>query len=138
MVNNVPASGATHLATPMSQLCASLYFLLLLLLSPSSSLIPQPVSFGITPQYYRLPFEVDVRHNAPYCFTLHASIKRLLESFNLRHLVRDLPSSFAGNITNLVINISSECNELMGVLYPKESSKEDCKFQVKICEQSAL
>ncbi|VDK32042.1 unnamed protein product [Taenia asiatica] len=117
----------------MSRTCASLYLfllLLLLLLSPSLSLIPQPVSFGITPQYYRLPFEVDVQHNAPYCFTLHASIKRLLESFNLRHLIRDLPSSFAGNITHLVINISSECNELMGVLYPKEDSKED--YQVII------
>ncbi|KAL5962755.1 Beta-hexosaminidase subunit beta [Taenia solium] len=114
----------------MSRTCASLYLLLLLLLSPSLSLIPQPVSFDITPQYYRLPFEVDVQHNAPYCFTLHASIKRLLESFNLRHLVRDLPSSFAGNITHLVINISSECNELMGVLYPKEDSKED--YQVII------
>ncbi|KAL5112576.1 Beta-hexosaminidase subunit beta [Taenia crassiceps] len=116
----------------MLQACASLYGLLVLplLLTPSFSLIPQPVSFGITPQYYRLPLEVGVQHNAPYCFTLHASIKRLLESFNLRHLVRDLPSSFAGNITHLVINVSSECIELMGVLYPREGSKED--YQVII------
>ncbi|VDM32509.1 unnamed protein product [Hydatigera taeniaeformis] len=117
----------------MSQADASLYlFSLLLLLSPSLSLIPQPASFSISPQYYRLPFVVDVQHNAPYCFTLHASIKRLLESFNLRHLVRDLPSSFAGNITCLQINVASECNELTGVLYPNEDSKEDCKFAMKI------
>lgn len=102
-------------------------FCLALICSPCKCLIPQPASFYLTQVYYLLPFNIDYKHNAPYCFTLHSALKRLLEGFHLQHLVRDLPSSFSGNITVLTVNISTECNELMGPLYPNEYSKEECK-----------
>ncbi|VDN97120.1 unnamed protein product [Rodentolepis nana] len=75
--------------------------------------------------YYLLPYRIDYDHNAPFCFTLHTAIRRLLESFSNQHLVRDLTTSFYGNITSLKINLSTPCNELMGPVYPNENSKEE-------------
>ncbi|KAM7541632.1 hypothetical protein Aperf_G00000040677 [Anoplocephala perfoliata] len=109
----------------MATVWTAILLCLAFICSPSNCLIPQPTSFYLSQIYYRLPFNVDYNHNAPYCFTLHAGIRRLLENFNLQHLVRDLPSSFSGDITVLKVNISKECNELLGSLYPNEDSREE-------------
>ncbi|KAM3178282.1 hypothetical protein ACTXT7_002866 [Hymenolepis weldensis] len=100
-------------------------FCLILSLYPSNALIPQPVSFYVYHQFYLLPYHIDYDHNGPYCFTLHAAIRRLLESFSNQHLVRDLPTSFNGNITLLKIKLSTPCNEINGPVYPNENSKEE-------------
>ncbi|VDD80439.1 unnamed protein product [Mesocestoides corti] len=94
-------------------------------------LIPHPASIDYTQEYYRLPSDVEVQHNAPYCFTLHAAIKRLLGSFNLKHLVGNVTKPFAGNITRLILNVSSECDELSQVLYPTEDSKEAYNVSIR-------
>nr|CDS29065.1 beta hexosaminidase subunit alpha [Hymenolepis microstoma] len=75
--------------------------------------------------YYLLPYHIDYDHNAPFCFTLHTAIRRLLESLSNQHLVRDLTTSFYGNITFLNIKLLTPCNELIGPVYPIENSKED-------------
>lgn len=103
-------------------------FALLLNPSPSQALIPQPVSFYVFHQFYLIPYRVNYNHNAPYCFTLHNAIRRLLESFNNQHLVQDLTRNFQGNITLLNVRLSTTCNELMGKVYPSEDSREDCKI----------
>ncbi len=97
-----------------------------LIIQPARCRIPQPVSIGYTADHYRLPLEIGVSHNAPFCFVLHAAIKRLLANFRLKHPVVDRPIAFNGTITQIDIEVTRPCDELVNKEYPTESSVELC------------
>ncbi len=97
-----------------------------LIIQPALCLIPQPVSIRYTADHYRLPLEIGVTHNAPFCFVLHAAVKRLLDNFRLKHPVVDRSIAFNGSITLINIEVTRPCDELVNKEYPAESSVESC------------
>ncbi len=97
-------------------------------LQPAHGLIPQPVSITYSADHFRLPLDIEVAHNAPYCFVLHAAIKRLLANFRMKHPVADGPIVFNGTITKIDVELANPCDELTNKVYPTETSNESCRF----------
>ncbi len=97
-----------------------------LIIQSALCLIPQPVSISYTADHHRLPLEIGVTHNAPFCFVLHAAIKRLLANFRLKHPVVDRAIAFNGTITQIDIEVTRPCDELVNKEFPAESSVESC------------
>lgn len=95
-------------------------------------LIPEPAHIEYANEYYHIPLEIDVEHNAPFCFVLHAAVKRLLQNLRLKHLVIDRPTSIKGSVTKFFVNISSACDELSNRVFKNEGSTEAC-MKVLIC-----
>ena len=93
-----------------------------------SGLIPKPVSIEYTKEYYRIPLNIDVQHNAPYCFVLHGAIKRALVDLRRMQPVIYNPDPIKGNVTLMMINITSPCDELHKSVFPVEGSNEACTF----------